>query len=160
MPFGHIMEEDDAARAHARQPALEVVSYGIVGVQAIDVEQVYGAIKKSGQGFLEQRLLQAGEVAIERIMVSAQVGEYGRAVGARMRIARPRVDGHATGIEAKVFDGLTERAVGDALARAQLHDAVWPQELDQVHGEGHVEAPGRERPSARLQSADGQITRS
>ncbi len=91
---------------------------------------------------MKQALLQPGKIAVPGIMMTAQISQHGRAVGASVGVAGPRVNGDAAGRDAQMLHGLTESAVRHAFASPQFHNAGGPQDAHQVHAEGHVQAPG------------------
>ena len=116
-------------------------------MQTIDVEQIDGTVSKTGQSLMEEALLQMREIAIQGIMMPAQIGQHSRTVGTGMRIAGPRIDGHAIGRDAQILDRLTECAVRHALARSKLDNGGGPQDVHQIHAERHMEAPRRKHQS-------------
>ena len=137
-----VVEEDDARRRHLRQPGLEIVLDRLVGVQAIDVQQVDAAVAELVQGIVERGAHEVREAGEMTVVDGAEFGEDFFAVGLRVLVALPGVHRIANGLQAALFDGLAERQVGCAAMGAELDEYLRPQRIHQPTRERDVAGPG------------------
>ena len=155
LAHARVVQEDDAARAHLREPRLEVMPDGLIRVIAVNVQQVNRAVAEARQGFVESASDEAGEVLVEWVVVRPQVFQHLRPVEAAVLVAPPHVYGEAARPQARLPDRLAEGAVGDARESAQLDDHARAQGGDQVHREGDVRGPGGDGESERVAKTQG-----
>ena len=136
-----VVKQEDPSLAELRQPCLDVVGDRLVAVRAVDVEQVDRAVLELRRRLVERLLEEAREGAVEGIVMCPQVLEDLRSVRARVRVAFPRVDRVAPGLQRERLHGLAERAVRIALPGPELDQCSRPQRSDGEEGEGHVLVP-------------------
>ena len=135
-----VMKEDDRAVAEFGAPGFVVGLDGVIGVQAIDVQQVHGRVGDVRQGLVKGHAKQGGEgfvAAVEFVEIEID----GFPVMVSVGVAEPGVDGIAVGGELQFSDGLAESAVGDAVLCAEFDDGAGMKHLDEGHGEGGVLGP-------------------
>ncbi len=101
-----VVEDDNAAVGKFRPPGVKIVADGIVVVQAVQMEEVDGAILKLTDGIIKSGAKKGGEFLIQWIMMGTKVRENMFIIGAALSVAEPHVDGGAGGIEAEHIDGL------------------------------------------------------
>ena len=106
-----VMEQYHRSVGQLRQPGLEVVPDGLIGVQPVNVQEVDGAILNLVERLVEGATEQGGEGAEPLIMEAAQFLEYLFAVLARLMVAAPGVNGVAADREVLAGGGLAERSV-------------------------------------------------
>ena len=117
---GGVVQQDDGAVGEFRQPGLEVVAHGVVGVQAVDMQQVDAAGDEAWQRIVEAAAEQGGEGAVVGVVEGLQIGIGAVVIGAGMGVALPGVDGEAAGGQAAGGDGVADRRIGDAGFGAEL----------------------------------------
>ena len=72
---GGVVKEDNGAIGELGTPGFEIMLDRIVGVEAIDVEEVDGGIFETGDGIVEGGRDERGKSCVERIVVVAQLVE-------------------------------------------------------------------------------------
>src|SRR5208283_844827 len=106
-----IVEDDHAPIAQLGSPCLVIVADSLVGVIAIDVQQIDLTVLKPLCGLVKGHLQQTGKGAIARVVVSPQFLKNLGADNPVMRVPLPGVDGKGACWQAKPLDGLAEPAV-------------------------------------------------
>ena len=139
---GDVMQQHYAALAKLGQPALEVVTHRLVGMQAVDMQKIQRAIGELAQRFIEGHLQQTRETAVARVVLLAQLGQHFFTVEAGVLVALPGIHRVAAGRQAVAQHGLAEGQVGVALVRTQLDQLAWLEQAHQAEGEGNVTLPG------------------
>ncbi len=136
------MKENDAAGRQFRQPRVEVVLHGFVGMKAVNVEEVDRAFVELSQGVVEQAAVEpnveGGVVLLDDL--ADDVDDF-LAVEAGVLLTLPRVDGMQPGFEATVFYGLGKGEEGDAVVRAELYDAIRSPVSHEIVGKPPVPRP-------------------
>ena len=89
--FVGVMKHHHGLAGQLRQPALEIVSDRLIGVQPVDVQQIYGPVLDLAQRIVERALEQSRKGAKPLIMEWAQFVENLVAIDASVRVASPRV---------------------------------------------------------------------
>jgi hypothetical protein len=70
MPSDDVVHQHDTARAYLRKPRVEVVSYGIVGVQPIDVQQVDALVAEVFNSLVERCPEELRKGGVELLVLS------------------------------------------------------------------------------------------
>ena len=102
-PHVDVVQQHDTARAHLRQPGLEIVADGVAGMEPIQVQQVDGAVAEMTQRVIERRSHQRREGAVTLIVIGLPLGVDRLGVKARLGIARPRVHGISSRVETEML---------------------------------------------------------
>jgi hypothetical protein len=138
---GGVVEEDDGGGRELGAPSVEVMADRGIVVEAVEMEEIDGAIGEAGEGGVESGLEEGGEGGVGGV-VGAEVFEDRRRIRARLGITSPSVDGGGMGVEVEVVDGLKEGAVGVAMVRAEFDEGAGAEEVDEEESEGDVADPG------------------
>ena len=144
-----VMEKHNRSAGQFRQPTLKVVSYGFISVQTVDVQQIYAAIGKMGQRFVERHAQQTRKAAVQRIVHRTQIVVDGVVVSSGVGVALPGVHGPCPCGQLLRNNGLTKCHVGNARIRAQL---------DKGAGLLHGQQPRSKWNVARPRRRVGQVT--
>lgn len=136
------MEEDEGVGGELGQPGVEVVGDGVVGVEAVDVEEIDGGVGEAADGLVEGAAVQRGKLTEAGVVMGFELVIDGGGEGAGVFIAGPGVDGVAGGREVEDGGGLAEGAVGGAAPGAQLDEVAGSEGFHEEHGEGDVLDPG------------------
>ena len=151
-----VVHEHDRPVAQLRQPRLEVVADSLVGVKAVDVQEINAPVRELRQGVVERRPYEPGKCAEMMIVERGPLLEHIFAVEASLVITLPRVHGIGRGVEPKYLNRLRERRVAHAGVRPELHDRARPQRVDQPERERNMRYPaGRIDEPHRLREDDG-----
>ena len=98
------MKQNNRAIAQLGQPRFEVVPYGIVRMQPVDVQQVDGAILELGEGVVEGRSYQSRERPEMKVVKARPFLEDVLAIQPALVVALPGVNRVAGGIEPEVLE--------------------------------------------------------
>ena len=137
-----VVEQHHAPARHLRQPGVEIVLHRVVGVQAVDVQQVHAAVREIRPRLVEQHAHQLREAGVLGLHHAVEAVVHLVAVQARVFVAFPRVHGEGLGARAAGLDGLAERQERRAVVRAQLHQDVGPGFFHHPERERQVAHPG------------------
>ena len=157
LPDVGVVQQDDPPAAELREPAVEVVTDGVVGVEPVDVQQVDRPVRELPQGLVEGGLQERRDSAVAGVVVRPQLGQDFRAVDAAVFVPLPGVDGEAAGLQIQRAHHLAEGAVGETGVSPQLHQGRRPRRADQVGREGEVLGPGTPACPVRGGEAGGVV---
>jgi len=138
--FDRIVKKDYGAVAEFAAPGFEVDLYRVIGVQAVNVQQVDGGVGDVRQSLVKGHAIQDGKsfvVAMEPL----QIKKYGFFVVVGVDVAQPSVNGVAAGGEFQFGHGLAEGTIGDAVLGAEFDQDTGAQHFGERHGEGDVLGP-------------------
>jgi hypothetical protein len=144
-----VVEQHHGARREPVLPAGEILPHVVVEMPAIDVQQVDAARRHVRQRLVEAHAPQIRERAVARVVEAAQLGMHRLVVEAGMRVAFPRVDGGAAGVQVFAQHRFAERGIGHAVMRAELDQPPRAVIGDDPGGERHVAIPRARHPGAR-----------
>ncbi len=100
---GDVVKERDAAWAEFAPPRLEIVPDGLVGVQAVEMDQVKAPVGEAVQSVVEGGAHQIGEAGVKLLVVAAHIFIDVFLVETRLRVALPGIDGVADRARAVFF---------------------------------------------------------
>ena len=140
-----VVEQHHGLARKFRQPRLEIVPNRLIAVEAVDVQQVDGAVLEFLDRLIESLAQQLREAPEAGVVESLEAFIDVLAILSGLRIALPRVDRKAARKRAGLADGLTECRVRNAGVRAEFYDQQRTGLGDEPVREGHVPRPGRER---------------
>jgi hypothetical protein len=121
VPVERIVHYDDPAGFHLGPPRIEVMFHGLVGVHAVDMQQIDLAVFKACSGLVKRHAEEFREGWIVLLCVRIYFAENIVAVGTSMRIASPGVDGKGSALHSGFGYGLAKREEGLARMSSQLH---------------------------------------
>ena len=104
----NVVEEHHAPFTHLRQPVFKIAPDCLIGMEAVDMQQIDRAILEVRQRLIESGLDEAGKAAIERIVMALELSQYLRAVVAVMWVALPGINRVAACAGAQFLHGLAE----------------------------------------------------
>ena len=87
-----VVHQHDPAFAHLGQPFLEVVGNRVVGVQAVNVQEIDAAVREILQRLIEGHAQETGEAAVGRLRVVSKIVVDVITIIASVLVAFPRVD--------------------------------------------------------------------
>src|SRR5437870_13714458 len=150
----HVVHQHDAPRAQLGEPALEVMPHGLVGVIAVDVQEIDGAVREMRERLVERALDEPREGSVERVVMGAQAFQNLRPVQSGVSVSRPSIDGVASCRQMKFRDGLADGTVRVPELRPDRDQNRRPRQIDHEHREGKVLVPRRDRgePPGRAQA--------
>src|SRR4051794_941103 len=93
---------------------LEIPPHGVVGMQAVDMQQVNSAIGKIITRYVESTADQSGERAEMRRVKADDISVNLLAIMPRLLVAPPCVNGKGASVGTEDVDGLTEGKIGIA----------------------------------------------
>src|SRR5512143_4185170 len=111
--LSNVVEQHDRTRTQFGQPSLKIVTDGLIGVQAVDVQQVDGAGPKLVHGHIKCGPKKPGETIIQGIVVKAKLVEDSRTILTGVCIALPGVDGHAACLQLETLHSLAKGTIRD-----------------------------------------------
>lgn len=135
------MKEDDAAVGKLRRPGLEIVAHRVVGVQAVDMQEIDRAVLDMIARLVECAAQQRREAGVALVVEGAELLEDFLSVLAGVRIALPGIDRVAARAEPAAHHGLAERRVGNAGEGAKLDQRARRGRGHDPVREGHVQPP-------------------
>src|SRR6266852_4081684 len=94
-----VVNENHAASTQLRAPEVEVGGCRLVGVTAVDMQQIDASIGKMLDRFFEGRSNQPGECRKVAIVIGGPLREHAFIVEAGLRISPPRINGIGGGRE-------------------------------------------------------------
>ena len=139
---GCVMKQHNAPGGHLGQPCLEVVPHCLVGMQAVNVQQIHAAIGKAWQRIVECHAQKRGELRIVRVMGFLQTFIDAVVIHASVSISFPCIHGERTRGQLVVPYGLAERQIRDTRVRAQLDKGLRLQHWDQPERKRYMPRPG------------------
>ncbi len=136
-----VVEQHDRAVGELGQPGLEIVPDSLVGVHAVDVQQVHAAVGELAERLVERAAQQLGERRESLIVVVLEVGEHVLAVVPGVLVTLPGIDREAARAQPLCLYGLAESGVGDAGVRPELHQQPGPGRAHEPLRERHMSEP-------------------
>jgi hypothetical protein len=119
------------------------MSHRFVGVEPINVQQVYGSILKLTQSLIKGHSVKSGELFVLAFVMPIYHLIYLLSIEAGLIISPPRIHGIASGEQPLVADCLAEAKVGDAGMRPELYEDLGPDFSHQPVSKRHVASPSR-----------------
>ncbi len=117
-----VVEQHHRAARELRRPALEIGPHLLVGVAAVDVQQVERALGEIRQRLVEGAAQQFREAGIARVVEAAQRAVDLLAIEPGVRVTLPGIDCVAPGLELLAQHRFAERRIGDAVMGPELDD--------------------------------------
>src|SRR5579875_2018125 len=114
----NIVQQDDSAASHLRQPSAEIMTNSFIGMQAIDVQEIDGVICELRESLVEAAAKQVRELAIVAVVILADLVKNLLTIVAGVVVAQPMVDGVTQATEAGLFHRLAKGKVRFSPVRA------------------------------------------
>src|SRR5262249_48412010 len=92
LPYIDVVQEDDTTFTNLGEPALEIVADGLVGMVAVDVEQIDTGVTKVSESFVKSAMHELRERAVQWVMVCSQCREHFWPIKPGLRITLPGID--------------------------------------------------------------------
>ena len=138
----HVVHQDDAGLGELRPPGFEIVPDVLVGVPAIDVQEVDRAVPDAGQRFIEHAANKGRPLGVASVVVLLERVEDVVRISAGMGVTLPGVDGDQFGRQVQLFGRLAEAQVREPVVRAKLDDRPRPDCIDEPERERRMFQPG------------------
>ena len=133
-----VVEQHHRAVRQFRQPRFEIVLDRVVGMQAVDVQQIDRAVGEIGQRLVESHAHQLRKAAVRRVVCGQRLEDF-IAVETGVLVALPGIHRVAFGFQP---------AAHHRLAEAEIRRAVVAAQFDQDPRAPFLDRPERERQMA------------
>src|SRR5437762_14254390 len=110
-----VMQQGDAARGNLRQPVLKIMPHRVIAVQPVEMQQVYRTVLDPFQRFVKGTAQKRREGGVSLVVKGAEILVGSFVVKGGVRIAFPRIDGKAPGVQPAADDGMAERRIRHAV---------------------------------------------
>jgi hypothetical protein len=115
------MKQYDGPIRKLRPPDFEVVPYGLVGVQPVNMQQIDGAIAELGDRLVKRHAQQGGKTPVQMLVVLRDRLKDVLAVMPGLIIANPGIHGITLRCQAIGGYGLAEGKIRIACMRAEFN---------------------------------------